>query len=396
MGGKKKVVEEKKVLIGRASNTLKMGLVGMPNVGKSTTFNFLSKLSVAAENYPFCTIDPNTAKVNVPDKRFEKLCEIYQPKSKVLAQIAITDIAGLVKGASNGEGLGNAFLSHISAVDGIYHVVRGFPDEDVTHADGEVDPIRDMETINGELRAKDLQFLVKAFEDVNAQLKRAKEKKRLEEKLACLQRVKDHLEAGQHVKDQEWNAKEIETLNEFLFLTSKPVIYLVNIGMTQYVKKQNPWLPKIQEYIKSHGGGPMIPYSAEFESEVVAADKDNKEIQAAKAKELGAASMIDRIIKAGYKNLQLIHYFTAGADEVKCWTIRDGFKAPQAAGVIHTDFERGFICAETMKFDDLAEHGDEQAVKAEGLYRQNGKDYVVLDGDILLFKFNVSDAKKKK
>lgn len=287
---------------------------------------------------------------------------MYKPKSKVLAQMAITDIAGLVKGASTGEGLGNAFLSHISAVDGIYHVVRGFPDEDVTHNDGEVDPVRDMETINGELRAKDQQNLGKAIDDLTPQIKKANDpvlKKRLEAKMACLMRVKEHLEAGQHIKDQEWGPKEIETLNEHLFLTSKPVIYLVNIGMTQYVKKQNPWLPKIQEYIKSHGGGPMIPYSAEFESEVVAADKDNKEVQAAKAKELGAASMIDRIVKAGYKNLQLIHYFTAGADEVKCWTIRDGYKAPQAAGVIHTDFERGFICAETMKFDDLAEHGDE-------------------------------------
>ena len=227
----------KKVLIGSASNTLKMGLVGLPNVGKSTTFNFLSKLAVAAENYPFCTIDPNTAKVNVPDKRFEKLCEIYQPKSKVLAQIAITDIAGLVKGASAGEGLGNAFLSHISAVDGIYHVVRAFPDEDVTHNDGEVDPIRDIETINGELRAKDMQFLEKAVEDVNNQLKRTKEKKRLEEKLACLMRVKETLEKNEAVKDQDWNAKEIDCLNEFLFLTSKPVIYLVNIGMSQYIKK---------------------------------------------------------------------------------------------------------------------------------------------------------------
>ena len=390
MPPKKKEEPAKKIILGRASNTLRMGLVGLPNVGKSTTFNFMSKLSVPAENFPFCTIDPNNAKINVPDKRFDKLCELYNPKSKVLAQISITDIAGLVKGASQGEGLGNAFLSHISSVDGIYHVVRAFPDPDVTHNDGEVDPIRDIETINFELRAKDLQQIERAIEDINTRMKRSKEKKKEEEELELINKVKAMLENGQHIKDGTWSAKEVDLLNKHLFLTSKPVVFLVNIGMDQYIKQQNPWLPKIQDYINKNGGGPMIPYSAEFESQVVAEAKDDRDAQAAKAKELGAPSKIDRIIKAGYRHLQLIHFFTAGEDEVKCWTVRDGSKAPQAAGVIHTDFERGFICAEVMKFTDLEEHGSEHEVKAAGLYRQQGKEYMVLDGDIIYFKFNVT------
>ena len=222
----------KKVILGRSSNTLRMGLVGLPNVGKSTTFNFLSRLSVPAENFPFCTIEPNLAKLNVPDKRFEKLCEMFNPKSKVLAQISITDIAGLVKGASNGEGLGNAFLSHISGVDGIYHVVRAFPDEDVMHNEGDLDPLRDIEIINFELRAKDLQQVNKEMENLETGLKRAKEmeKKKIEAEMVTLNTVKTMLTEGRHVKDGDWKAAEIDVLNKHLFLTSKPVIYLVNIG----------------------------------------------------------------------------------------------------------------------------------------------------------------------
>ena len=237
MGGKKKEEPPKKVILGRASNTLKMGLVGLPNVGKSTTFNFLSKLSVPAENYPFCTIDPSNAKINVPDKRFNRLVDMFKPKSKVLAQISITDIAGLVKGASKGEGLGNAFLSHISAVDGIYHVVRAFPDDDITHNDGEVDPLRDIETINGELRLKDIQQAERVIESIENELKRAKDKRRLEEELAVVKRVVEISQNDGDVRNNEWAARDIEYLNKHLFLTSKPVIYLVNIGKDQYIKK---------------------------------------------------------------------------------------------------------------------------------------------------------------
>ena len=236
MGPKKKEEAPKKLILGRASNTLKMGLVGMPNVGKSTTFNILSSLAVPAENYPFCTIDPNTAKINIPDKRFEKLCDMFNPKSRVLAQLAITDIAGLVKGASEGKGLGNAFLSHINGVDGIYHVVRAFNDPDIIHEEGEVEPIRDIETINHELCAKDLQALVKINEDINTQMKRAADKKRFMEHLECMGRVEALLKEGVMVKDGEWNQKDVEFLNMHLFLTSKPVVYLVNIGRDEYIK----------------------------------------------------------------------------------------------------------------------------------------------------------------
>lgn len=394
MPPKKKEEPVKKVILGRTSNTLQMGLVGLPNVGKSTTFNVLSKLSVPAENYPFCTIDPNTARVNIPDKRFDKLCEMYQPKSKVMAQIAITDIAGLVKGASTGAGLGNAFLSHINAVDGIYHVVRAFPNEEVIHEEGELDPIRDIGIINNELCAKDLQHVDKIIAEIELRFKRKKEKKD-EEEMETIQKVQAMLKDTKFVKDGDWSIKEVEVLNKHLFLTSKPVIYLVNIGDVQYIKKQNPWLPKIAEYVNSTVPGPLIPYSAEFESQVVDAGKEDKEAQEAKAKELGGVSMIDRIIRAGYKNLQLIHFFTAGQDEVRQWTVREGSKAPQAGAVIHTDFEKFFICAEQMHYNDLVEKGTEAEVKSAGLYRQQGKEYFVVDGDILYFKIGATQKAKK-
>ena len=274
--------------------------------------------------------------------------------------------------------------------------MRAFPNEDVVHEEGDVDPIRDIQIINGELIAKDIQFVERMLDDLNTRLKRKKEKKD-EEELEVIQKVAEGLKNGIFVRDHDWSAKEVEILNsqDTRFVTSKPIVYLVNIGDVQYVKKQNAWLPKIQEFIKNNGGGPMIPYSAEFESQVVDAGKDDKEAQEAKAKELGGVSMIDRIIKAGFKNLSLINFFTAGEDEVRSWTVRDGTKAPGAAGVIHTDFENNFICAETMSFENLIQHGSENEVKAQGLYRQNGKDYVVQDGDIFYFKAGVAQGKKK-
>jgi len=383
------------VILGRASNTLKMGLVGLPNVGKSTTFNVLSNLSVPAENYPFCTIDPTEAKIYVPDRRYERLCEIYQPRSKVAASISIFDIAGLVAGAHEGEGLGNAFLSHIQAVDGIFHVVRAFPNEEVIHNEGDVDPIRDLEIITNELFQKDLQQIAKAVEELTRVISRKNNKPDIEEREILL-RCQAMLQDKKPIRDGMWNGKEIDVLNKYLFMSSKPVVYLVNIGRDEYMRKQNKYLPKITAWIKANGGGPMLPFSAEYEAEVLTtAGSPDKAARDAAATEIGAPTMIHKIVTTGYRTLQLIHYFTAGEDEVKCWTLRKGTKAPGAAGVIHTDFERGFICAEVMRFDDLDRCGSEIEVRGEGLYRQNGREYVVEDGDIIYFKFNVT-AKASK
>lgn len=244
MPPKKKEAPPKKVLLGRAKNTLSMGLVGMPNVGKSTTFNVLSNLSVPAENYPFCTINPSEAKVHVPDERFEKLCEMYKPKSMVSAAISIWDIAGLVKGASTGAGLGNAFLSHIQAVDGIYHVVRAFNNEEVIHEEGDVDPIRDMEIITGELIAKDQQHLEKVCAELDNQIKRFNKKENVEER-EVLTRVEEMLKNKVPVRDGDWKVNDIEWLNRHQFMTAKPIVYLINIGDEDYKTKKNKWLPKI-------------------------------------------------------------------------------------------------------------------------------------------------------
>jgi len=395
MPPKKKVEVERKVLLGRPRNTLKMGLVGLPNVGKSTTFNVMTNLNVPAENYPFCTIEPTEAKVFVPDARFEKLCEMYKPKSKVSASISIFDIAGLVKGASDGAGLGNAFLSHIDAVDGIYHMVRAFSNEEVIHAEGEVDPVKDMQIITDELFAKDQQKLAKIKAPIKLQIDR-KNDRIAKDEMAVLDKVQELLDNKKCVRDGDWVPKEIDFLNSCLFLTAKPVVYLINIGYDEYKAKKNKFLPKIAAWIKENGGGPMLPFSAEFEKDVMsAAETLDKTIRDKCAEELGAPSMISKIINAGYNHLRLIHYFTAGEDEVKCWTIRDGTKAPGAAGVIHTDFERGFICAEVMGYEDLIAEGSEAEVRASGLYHQKGKDYEVKDGDIIFFKFNVTAQAKK-
>jgi obg-like ATPase 1 len=369
MPPKKKVAPEKKVLLGRASNTLKMGLVGLPNVGKSTTFNVLSNLSVPAENFPFCTIDPSEAKVLVPDDRFERLCEMYKPKSMVPASISVWDIAGLVKGASSGAGLGNAFLSHIQSVDGIFHVVRAFPNEEIIHEEGDVDPVRDMEIITNELIAKDVQHLEKACAELDNQIKRFNKKENKEER-EVLAKVEQMLKDKVPVRDGDWKTNEIEWLNKHYFMTAKPVVYLINIGAEEYKAKKNKWLPKCKQWIDANGGGPMVPYSADFEKEVLAiAGSPDRQARDKVASELGAPTMIQKIVTTGYKALQLIHYFTAGEDEVKCWTIREGTKAPGAAGVIHTDFEKGFICAEVQSYEDLNRLGSERAVKDEGLYR---------------------------
>ncbi|XP_026742544.1 obg-like ATPase 1 [Trichoplusia ni] len=394
----KKVEEpEKKPLIGRVGTNLKVGIVGVPNVGKSTFFNVLTKSQAAAENFPFCTIDPNESRVPVPDERFDYLCEFHKPASKVPAFLNVVDIAGLVRGAAEGQGLGNAFLSHIKACDAILNLCRAFDDEDVIHVDGDVNPVRDLETIGEELRLKDEELLMQNFEKLDRVVNRGNDKK-LKPEYDALTRIKTVLvDEKKHIRFADWSAADIEVLNKYLFLTSKPALYLVNLSEKDYIRKKNKWLPKLKEWIdKNDPGAPLIPFSGALETKLIEMEPPERQ---AFLKEHNITSALDKIIVQGYKALQLEYFFTAGPDEVKAWTIQKGTKAPQAAGRIHTDFEKGFIMAEVMHFKDFKEEGTEAACKAAGKYRQQGRNYVVEDGDIIFFKFNagagLKDAKKK-
>ncbi|KAG5378464.1 hypothetical protein IGI04_026306 [Brassica rapa subsp. trilocularis] len=354
-------------ILGRFSSHLKIGIVGLPNVGKSTLFNTLTKLSIPAENFPFCTIEPNEARVNIPDDRFDWLCQLYKPKSEIPAFLEIHDIAGLVRGAHEGQGLGNNFLSHIRAVDGIFHVLRAFEDPDIIHVDDIVDPVRDLETITEELRLKDIEFIKKKIEDVEKSMKRSNDKA-LKVELELLLKVKAWLEEGKDVRFGDWKAADIEILNTFQLLSAKPVVYLINMNERDYQRKKNKFLPKIHAWVQEHGGDTMIPFSGVFERTLA----DMLPDEAAKyCEENKLQSALPRIIKTGFSAINLIYFFTAGPDEVKCWQIRRQSKAPQAAGAIHTDFERGFICAEVMKFEDLKELGNETAVKIQQMVRFN-------------------------
>jgi len=395
---KKDVAEEKMVLIGRMGTNLKCGIVGLPNVGKSTFFNVLTKSSAAAaENFPFCTIDPNEARVPVPDERFDWLVEHHKPASKVPAFLNVTDIAGLVKGASEGQGLGNAFLGHIRACDALFHLCRTFEDPEITHVEGEVDPVRDLDIINEELRLKDEEYFEKIYDDVERKYVRGGDKALKAEYEILTKLKKMLLDDKKHLRFGDWNQADIEVLNKHLFITSKPMLYLVNLSEKDFMRKKNKWLPKIKEYVdKNDPGAMIIPFSGAFEQKLM--DLETAEEKKAYLEETKCTSILDKIIVQGYKALQLQYFFTAGPDEVKAWTIQKGFKAPQAAGKIHTDFEKGFIMAEVMKFEEYKEHGSESAVKAAGGYRQQGKNYVVMDGDIIFFKFNAGaglTSKKK-
>ncbi|CAF1126596.1 unnamed protein product, partial [Didymodactylos carnosus] len=328
----------------------------------STFFNVLTKSSVPAENFPFCTIDPHENRVPVPDARFEFLTEFYQPLSKVPAFLNVVDIAGLVKGASEGQGLGNAFLSHIKACDGIFHMIRLFDEVDIAHVEGSVDPIRDIEIIMDELRLKDIEMANKIHDDLE----------------------KKAIRGG----DKTLKPELIDTLNKHLFNTSKPMVYLLNMSEEDYIKKKNKWLSKVKQWIDENDpGATVIPLSANYEYRLVDLSPEEKEKL---VKETGATSGLEKIIVAGYRALQLCYFFTCGKDEVKAWTIQVGTPAPKAAGRIHGDFEKGFIMAEVMKYEDFKEHGNENAVKAVGKYRQQGKQYIVEDGDIIYFKVNAA------
>jgi len=394
MAPSKKQEEVKAVLLGRIGTNLKMGILGLPNVGKSTFFNVMTKSTASAENFPFCTIDPNEARVAVEDERFDWLVEHYKPLSRVPAFLNVVDIAGLVKGASEGQGLGNAFLSHVSACDALFHLCRAFEDSDVTHVEGEVNPIRDLEIIGEELRLKDLSYLEGALDKLDKLAIRGGDKSKKPE-YECLQKVKQILEEEKKfVRQHEWNEKDVDSLNKHLFLTAKPLVYLVNLSEEDYKKKKNKWLSKIKAWIDEHdAGASLIPFSGAFELKLVEMEPEQRDdfLKAA-----GVPSAVDKIVKTGYKALSLEYFFTAGKDEVRAWTIQKGTKSPQAAGRIHTDFEKGFIMAEVMKVADLIEAENETAVKASGKYRQQGRNYVVEDGDIINFKFNAGAGLTKK
>lgn len=365
---------------------MKLGIVGLPNVGKSTLFNSMTLGKAEAANYPFCTIDPNVGIVTVPDERLTKLTEMYNSAKTTPAVIEFVDIAGLVRGASKGEGLGNKFLSHIREVDAIVHVVRCFKDTNVVHVDGSIDPIRDIETINLELVFSDLEILERRIAKTG---KMAKADKSLQKEVDVLQKLKDALEQGISARAVEFDTPEEKAFVDSLtLLTAKPVLYAANVAEDDLADDgaSNEFVQRVREYAAKEGSEVFV-LCAKIEEEISDLDEaDKKEFLA----DLGVdGSGLDRLIAASYKLLGLISYLTAGPQESRAWTITKGTKAPQAAGKIHSDFERGFIRAEVVAYDDLTRLGSYNAAKEQGLVRSEGKEYVVKDGDVVLFRFNV-------
>lgn len=364
---------------------MKLGIVGLPNVGKSTLFNSLTKAGAESANYPFCTIDPNVGIVTVPDERLYVLGELFQSEKVIPAIIEFVDIAGLVKGASKGEGLGNQFLSNIREVDAIIHVVRCFEDTNVIHVEGSIGPERDIETINLELIFSDLEILERR---ISKAAKGAKNNKEQAKELDLLERIKSHLEDGKMAKSFILDEDESKLMSTFNLLTAKPVIYAANVKEEDLADdgKNNSYVNAVREIAKNENSEVFV-ISARIEQEIAELDDDEKKMF---LEELGISeSGLEKLIKASYRILGLMSFLTAGPKETRAWTIKLGTKAPQAAGKIHSDFERGFIRAEIVNYDHLIECGNYNAAKEKGLVRVEGKDYVVRDGDVILFRFNV-------
>ncbi|CAO1625413.1 unnamed protein product [Sympodiomycopsis kandeliae] len=388
---KQQVVEKPK--LGRPSNNLKMGIVGLPNVGKSSLFNTIAKCDLGkSANFPYATIEPEEARVPVPDDQFKWLCDKYKPKSEVPAFLTCIDIAGLTAGASTGAGLGNAFLSNVRSVDGIFQVIRAFDDAEVIHVEGDVNPTRDMDIISTELRLKDIEWLQKALETAKKNARGSgpnslEGKKKLEEIATMEKALKALSEDNTDVRKVDWEAREIDTVNSLSLLTAKPVIYLVNLSERDYVRRKNKHLLTIKQWIdKNNPGDQLIPFSVALEERLM--QLGSPEAEAAELKNLGdnITGALGKITKSGYDGLDLQRYYTCGPDEVRAWTVRKGVKAPAAAGVIHTDFEKKFVCAEVISIEDMLKYESEAEVKAAGRLRQEGRNYVVKDGDIMHFQ----------